>query len=160
MKTYNQSNAIKKPFPFLISLFYNNQLRSWSILSSQLSLRLSNLDSRILVLSYPESQDLVDPRWVWFLPSSWFSYLSEYSSISRFTVVTSYQRLSVMTGGDFSDTLRFPYRHLISCSLCTPLRCPFDSSNNSPSSTSLDSGGVMSAVVDIVVDPLCRTCHR
>ena len=82
------------------------------------------------------------------------------SSVSRFTMVTSYQRLSVMTGGDFSDTLRFPYRHLISCSLCTPLRCPFDSSNNSPSGTSLSSGGVESAVVDIVVDPLCRTCHR
>ena len=82
------------------------------------------------------------------------------SSVSRFTAVTFYQRLSVMTGGDFSDTPRFPYRHPILCPLYTLVGCPFDSSNNSPFSTSLTSCGAMSAVADIVVDPLCRTCHR
>ena len=82
------------------------------------------------------------------------------SSVSWFTAVTFYQRLSVMTEGNFSDTPRSPYQYLIPCSLCTPLRCSFGSSNNFPSGTSPGFDGVEAAVVDIVVDPLCRTCHR
>ena len=58
------------------------------------------------------------------------------SSVSWFTAVTFYQRISVMTGVNFSDTLRFPCQHLIPCLSCTSLRCSFDSSNSSPSGTS------------------------